>query len=151
MEFMSFSYSYPGFWASMASQLIFPSLLIIGFIVWFLWGFISHIIAKAMGGGGELEPVLVVFGYSWFTKVLVILPLLFFPLVPIASIMSAFVVMIIRYIWASYINIQGIREIHGLTLGGAVVATVIVPLIIVLALMSIPFWMVFMLPAGVFI
>ena len=140
-----------GFIASMASQFILPSLLIMGLIIWLLWGIIAHVIAKAMGGGGELEPVLVIFGYSWFTKILVILPLLFFPIVPIASILSSMVFMIIQYIWASYINIHGIREIHGLTLGGAVVATVIVPLVIVLSLMSIPFWAMFLFPGGVLI
>jgi hypothetical protein len=151
MDLVSMPFTSSGFVASMASQFILPSLLIMGFIVWILWGVIAHVIAKAMGGGGELEPVLVVFGYSWYTKIIIILPLLFFPLAPIASVLSSFVFMIIQYIWASYINIHGVKEIHGLTLGGAIVATVIVPLIIVLALMSAPFWMMLFLPGGVFV
>jgi hypothetical protein len=134
--------------AFLSVQVLVPIFIVQGLLAWFIWAGMTHIFAKLLGGGGEFEPLLVVYGYNWFTEFIVILPLLFFPLAPVASVLSALVFMLLRLVWMIYLNFLGVREVHGLSSGRSLLSVLLLPLLILLVVASLPA-LVFLAMGGV--
>ena len=109
-----------------------PLGILAGLILWFIWALITHLTARLLGGIGDLMNLLKVMGFSWFTLDAAILPLLFYPISPFASIVGSIFFLPITFLWMLFINYHSVKEIYGLSSGKAILSLLALPLIIIL-------------------
>lgn len=136
--FMSslFSMQFRGFSSFMwlLVQMFIPVQLVSGVIFWLLWSFVTHVIAKLIGGEGDLESLLLIYGYGWFTNIIVIIPFLFYIVAPVGSLITAMFFLLVKFVWVIYIYVIGVKEIYGLSTFNSLLAVFIIPIVIILIL-----------------
>lgn len=138
------------------SQLVMPllvgAILLLGAIYdgvnWLLWSLTAYLVIRGLGGGGDLEPTLVVVGYSWVRRVLPLTAVITAAFAPLASILVALILLAASWVWATYVVTLGVSEVHGVSRSKALVATLAWPLLKIVVLAFIP-WLSLILRAPV--
>ena len=128
--------------------IIVPLMVITGLITWIIWSLATHIIAKLLGGVGEYIHLLRIMGYSWFTLIIPIIPLFFYPASPIASLLASTLFTLVSCGWIIYINYHGIKEIYGLGGVEAFLALIIPPLLVITLIAIAPIFRPAYIPPG---
>ncbi|RLF22977.1 MAG: hypothetical protein DRN15_07540 [Thermoprotei archaeon] len=131
----------------LTSSIVIALGVTVDFLLWILLSVGSYIAARAFEGSGDLEITLLVLGYAYVSKTFAIVPLMFSPLMPLASLVASLVGCLVGLVWFIYVSSLGMSEAHGLSLEKAVFAIVLPPLVVigVLAILSLV-----MLPIRIF-
>ncbi len=128
--------------------IIIPIAIVSGLIIWVLWSAVTHIIARLLGGVGEYTQILKAMGYTWFTLIIPIIPILTYPASPIASLAATPIFTLISIGWMIYINHHFIKEIYGLS-GGEALLTLLLPILIIIILsITLPLLSIVFIPRG---
>ena len=105
--------------------------IITSLIIWLIWGFLTHIFAKILGGEGDVEHLLIAYGYNYFPLFLEIIP----SVLALKSVILALEVMlitaIISFIWIVYLNTLATSEIYGISGFRAFCSVFILPLLVI--------------------
>ncbi len=116
-------------------------------IDWLARSVTIHIVAKALGGGGDLEPLMVVTGYSWVRRVFPLAALIVTAFAPIVGILLSLALVVVSWIWAIYAVTIGVAELHGLSTEKALLATLSWSILKLLLLLS---WSIVFIPLRFF-
>jgi hypothetical protein len=146
----SFAGFFAGSWVKNVLALFLPVMvpifIVSGLLAWIIWSIVTHFMAKLFGGAGEYIQLLRVMGLSWFTIIISIIPLFFYPLSPIAVIVASILFSLITFGWYLYINYHGVKEIYGIGSGEALLSLLMLPLIFILLTFVLSFTTIFFTP-----
>ncbi len=104
-----------------------------GAIAWIIWGLLTYVFAKLLGGAGTIGDTLTVLGYSWvvyFPLLILLLACLAAPLT--VGILTAMIALVI-FIWQIAVAAMGLSEAHGFSVARGV-ASVLLPLVVILVI-----------------
>ncbi len=125
-----------------------PLAIIAGVIIWVVWSAATHLTAKLFGGTGEYIQILKLMGFTWFTLTIPIIPILTYPLAPMASIIGAIIFTLISFGWMVYINYHGVKEIYGVGGSEGLLALLLPILLIIILTATIPSLLILFTPMG---
>ena len=103
-------------------------------VAWVALSAASHLLIRALGGGGSFEDTMSVLGYSHACLAIPLAPLAISPLTPLVSLAAHLVLGLAAAVWFVYLAGVGLSESHGVGLGRAM-AAVAVPALAAAALL----------------
>ena len=122
--------------------------VLFGVVIWLIWSLLSHLFAKLLGGTGDFESVLSLFGYNNFIIFLMIIPLLLTPISHFIAFLAGLVMTIATFIWMLYLNTIAVCEVHGIS-GFRGFISVFIPIPLTIVILGVCIMLTFICTSGI--